>query len=309
MLHIPPPWRAWRGLTISRAPWVAALLILAGVIALLLHISATTMDYSRYNPEWNGTSRLFQAMDDRGAIMVDRLDGLPGSGDCLLFILAPEGDFDAEEIARLRLFLEGGNTVVFVSDREDENTLLIGLGSTIAIHNENLSSVDRYADHPASVLAFPSQKGTLGTGISRLLLNNPSFVEGGDSVFETSILSWIDKDGNSRLTGDEPLQKYSVVAEERHGNGTLYVIADPSIFINVMQNPGEGNENAAFSDSIISRKSCLLVDQSHSRTASGPLVIRAINVVKESTIHKMAVVTLIFLAISLLIVTRRKNHD
>lgn len=296
-------------MTISRAPWIAAVLILAGVIALLAHISGTTMDYSRYNPEWNGTSRLFQAMDERGAIMVDRLDELPDSADCLVFILAPEGEFGTDETSRLRLFLEGGNTVVLVSDREDENTLLSGLGSTVIIHNENLTSIDRYADHPASVLAFPSQKGIPGPGISRLILNNPSFVEGGIPVFETSLLSWIDKDGNSRLTGDESLQKYCVVAEERHGNGTLYVIADPSIFINVMQDRSEGNENAAFSDSIMSQKPCLLVDQNYSRTASGPLVIRAVNVVKESTIHKMAVITLIFLAISLLIVTRRKNHD
>lgn len=294
-------------MTISRAPWIAAVLILAGVIALLTHISGTTMDYSRYNPEWNGTSRLFQVMDERGAIMVDRLDELPNSADCLLFIPAPEGEFGTDEISRLRLFLEGGNTVVLVSDREDENTLLSGLGSTIIIHNENLTSIDRYADHPTSVLAFPSQKGIPGPGISRLILNNPSFVEGGIPVFETSLLSWIDKDGNFRLTGDESLQKYCVVAEERHGNGTLYVIADPSIFINVMQDRGEGNENAAFSDSIMSRKPCLLVDQSHSRTALGPLVIRAVNVVKESTIHKMAVVTLIFLAISLLIVTRKEK--
>ncbi len=296
-------------MTISRAPWLAALLILAGILALLLHISGTTMDYSRYNTGWNGTSTLFQVMDDRGAVMLERMDELPDSGDCLLMILAPGGEYPAGEISRLSLFLDRGNIVVLASDREDENSLLSGLGSAISIRNENLSSIDRYVDHPASVIAFHSGADPLRTGISRILLNNPSYVEGGVPVFETSLLSWVDKDGNSRLSRGESLQKFSVVAAERHGNGTLYVIADPSIFINVMQDPGERSENAEFSRRLMSLKPCLLVDQGHSRTASCPPVIRAVNLVRESTGYMIAIITLIFLAISLFIVTRRKDHD
>lgn len=284
-------------------------MILAGILALLVHISGTTIDYSRYNSGWNGTSTLFQVMDNRGAVMLDRMDELPDSGDCLLMVLAPDGEYSAGEITDLSLFLDRGNTIVLVSDREGENTLLSGLGSAISIRSENLTSIDRYVDHPASVIAFPSGADPLGTGTARILLNNPSYTEGGEPVFETSLLSWVDKDGNSRLNGGESLRKFSVVAVERHGNGTLYVIADPSIFINVMQDPGEGSENAEFSRRLMSLESCLLVDQVHSRTASCPPAIRAVNLVRESTGFMIAIITLIFLAISLFVVTRRKDHD
>jgi len=279
------------------------------MVAALSHLSGTTMDYSRYNPEWNGTSRIFQAMDDRGAVMVDHLDQLAGSGDALLIVLAPEGEYLKEESSGLRLFLEGGNTVVLVSDREEENLLLSGLGSGIRIRDVNLTSVDRYFDHPTSLLAYSSGKDPLGAGISRIVLNDPSSVEGGEPVFETSLLSWIDVDGDCRLSKGETLQKYSVIAAEQHGTGSIYVIADPSLFINGMLAPGPGDGNAALIGRILSMKPRLLVDQSHSRTASAPPAIRVVNLVKESTISKMAIITLVFLAVSLFIMRRRGSHD
>jgi hypothetical protein len=299
--------RIWRGETISRAAWVAALLLLLGLFAALSHLSATTIDYSRYNPEWNGTSRLFQLMDDHGAIMVTRPVDLPASGDAILLLLVPDGEFDQDEISRLRRFMGEGNILVLVSDREAENLLLSGLGSGIRVHDANLSSVDRSYDHPSSVLGFSAGDDPLVAGISRILLNSPSYLEGGVPVFETSLLSWIDADGDSRLSKEETLQRYRVVATEQHGEGILYVIADPSIFINGMLTPRSGDGNSVFIQHILTAKPLLLVEQGHSRTASAPAVIRVVNLVKESTITKMALITLIFLAVSLFILQRRKE--
>lgn len=300
-------WKAWGGSTISRAAWIAAILVLFGIVAVLSHVSSTTMEYSRYNPEWNGTSRLFQEMIERDALMISRFHELPKGGDALLLLLAPGDEYSPDEIGLLRSFLEEGNIVVLVSDKERENLLISGLGSTIRIRDANLTSIDRYYDHPSSVLAFPAGQDPLGAGISRIVLNNPSSLEGGEPVFASSILSWIDTDGDSRLSREETLQRFTAIAADRVGDGVLYVIADPSIFINGMLGIGMDDENYALAQQIMSARPRFIVEQGQSRTAYAPEAIRVVNLVKESTITKMAVITLIFLVGSILVIGRRKD--
>jgi len=302
-----PRWKAWGDPTISRAAWIPAILVLFGIVAVLCHVSSTTMEYSRYNPEWNGTSRLFQEMIERDAMMVSGFHELPGGGDALLLILAPGESYAPDEIGLLRTFLEEGNIVVLVSDKERENLLISGLGSSIRIRDGNLTSIDRFFDHPSSVLAFPAGQDPLGAGISRIVLNNPSSLEGGEPVFTSSLLSWIDADGDSRLGRDETLQRFSVIAADRVGEGVLYVIADPSIFINGMDAIGMDNENYALARQIMSARPRFIVEQGRSRTAYAPEAIRVVNLVKDSTITKMAVITLIFLVGSIFVIGRWKE--
>lgn len=275
---------------------------------VLFHLSGTTLDYSRYNPGWNGTSRLFQAMEEVDAIMITRLEDLPRSGDALLLLIAPGENYPDDEVPRLREFLEEGNTFVLVSDREAENLLISGLGGSIRIRDANLTSIDRYFDHPSSVLAYPTRDDPLGAGISRIVLNSPSYLEGGEPVFASSILSWIDNDGDSRLGPGETLQRYTVIAAERVGNGTIYVISDPSIVINGMFATGQDDSNAALARNLMSARMQFIVDQEISRTASAPEMIRVVNLVRESTITKMALITIIFLLASFLIIRRREEE-
>jgi len=49
-----------------------------GVVLALFHLSVTTADYSRYNIEWNGTSVLFDMIDEAGGAMVTDPSLLPG---------------------------------------------------------------------------------------------------------------------------------------------------------------------------------------------------------------------------------------
>lgn len=303
--HTRLPWKNWRGPTISRANWVAAVILVVGLVAALSHLSGTTVDYSRYNPEWNGTSLFFRAMEDRGAAMVANINDLKDTGNGLFLVMAPEGELPVDEVSTLRLFMSGGNTLVLVSDRDDDNALLAGLGSSIRIREANVTSADRYYDHPASVLAFPSGDDPLGMGIPRIVTNSPSYLEGGEPVFETSILTWVDADGNSRMSRGEVLRRYTVIAVEEHGNGSLYVISDPSIFINGMLAPGPGDGNAALADRIATLKPRTWIEQGRSQTASAPPMIRVVNLVKESTISKMAIITLVSLLASLSILKRR----
>lgn len=210
----------------------------------------------------------------------------------------PEGEYQEAESVGIRDFIEDGNIVVLADDLGSGNQLLSQIGG-IRIVDGNLSSADRYYEDPSSLLAFPQTHDPLTGRTGRILLNRPAFLEGGTPVFSTSLLSWVDENGDGRLSSGESLGRYPVVARETMGNGSLYVISDPSIFINSMQSAGNG-ENALFVESLLSLKPNLMIDQVHSRTASATPVIRVVNFIKESIPIKMALVTLMILGILLL---------
>ena len=54
------------------------LILLIAAIALFLHLSSTDDELSRYNPQWNGTSAVFEALEGRGSV---RSGTLPSSMD------------------------------------------------------------------------------------------------------------------------------------------------------------------------------------------------------------------------------------
>jgi len=112
---------SWRGRTISRAAMVAAAFIVLGVVLALFHLSVTTADYSRYNIEWNGTSVLFDMIDEAGGNIVTDPSLLSVQGDAMLLFVAPEPGLPPSVLEGIRDFLSRGNCVVIASDREEDN--------------------------------------------------------------------------------------------------------------------------------------------------------------------------------------------
>lgn len=274
---------------------------------MLLHISVTNADYSRYNPEWNGTSVLFDMIDGAGGTMVTDPPNLPGQGDAMLLFIAPGRDPPDQVREGIRDFLSRGNCVLIASDREEDNRLLEGIGSSIRIRQSDIISVDRFFDDPSSVIAFPTEDDPLSAGIPRLVGNDPSFLEGGTPVFATSILSFRDTDGDQQLGEGEVLERFTVISRETIANGTLYVVSDPSIFINGMlvANPPTGNRE--FVARILSFRPVLLAEQGYSRTAEGGPLIRAINLVKDAISIEMAAITLSMLLLGLFLAFGRRD--
>jgi hypothetical protein len=285
-------------IAVSRVLWVAGLILLVAFLGASLHLSGSTHPYSRYNTDWNGTSLLFRDLDSRGASFYHG-GPLPSGGDSVFLILVPQGEYSETETEGIRDFIERGNIVVLADDSGSGNQLLSGISGAIRIARGNLSSADRYYDDPSTPLAFPRTNGTLTQGIGKFVLNRPAFLEGGIPVFSTSLLSWVDENGDGRLSSGESLGRYHVVASEEMGNGSLYVISDPSVFINGMQSAGSG-EDALFVGNVLSLRRNLLIDQVHSRTAVATPVIRVVNFIKDSIPIKMALVTLLILGIILL---------
>ncbi len=217
----------------------------------------------------------------------------------MFLILVPEGEYSETESKEIRDFIERGNIVVLADDGGSGNQLLSSISGGIRIAGGNLSSADRYYDDPSTPLAFPRTNDTLTQGIAKIVLNRPAFLEGGIPVFSTSLLSWVDENRDGRLSSGESLGRYHVVAREEMGNGSLYVISDPSIFINGMQSAGSG-EDALFVGNVLSPGRNIVIDQLHSRTAVATPVIRVVNFIKDSIPIKMALVTLLVLGVILL---------
>ncbi len=298
---------SWRGRTISRAALVAAAIIVLGVVLALFHLSVTTADYSRYNIEWNGTSVLFGMIDESGGAMVTDPSLLPGQGDAMLLFVAPEPGLPPGVPEGIRDFLFRGNCAVIASESEEDNDLLRRAGSSIRIREASIVSVDRFFDDPSSVIAFPAGNDPLSAGISRLVLNDPSYLEGGAPVFTTSLLSFADTDGDLHLGKGEALERFTVVSRESIGNGTLYVVSDPSVFLNGMltANPPTGNRD--FAIRILSHRPVLLAEQGYSRTAAAGPLTHAINLVRNETSIEMTAITALMLSLALFLAFGRRR--
>jgi hypothetical protein len=77
----------------------------------------------------------------------------------------------------------------------------------------------------------------------------------------------VDETPDRNLTEGEVLGTYTVMAQETIGSGTLYVITDPSIFINGMADPGGFAANRVFREKVAHSPAPLLVDTYVSRAA------------------------------------------
>jgi len=250
--------------------WVVGLVLLIAVVALFLHLTATDDEFSRYNPQWNGTSDLFETLEDRGAVMVNDPAALAGRTHTTLLVIAPGRAPTAGEAAAYRKFVVSGNTLLLADDFGEGNALLEAVGATIGLDQRNLSSLDREYEVPAAPLGIPVVGAPFGRNLTKIIFNHPVAVTGGTPFLQTSLLSWIDENGNGRADSTEPLGRFTLAATEPVGSGRVVVIGDASLFINAMQHLRD-RENGQLIQELTG--GTLLIDQHLSRTAvaSGPI--------------------------------------
>ncbi|MDD3135819.1 MAG: DUF4350 domain-containing protein, partial [Methanoregula sp.] len=237
---------------IRAAFWIAGVVLLLAVIVVVGHVSTNSLEFSRYNSGWNGTSQFFSDLDRHRLVEIAdpaRLDAY--QKNATLFIIAPERPPTETERDAYKAFIERGNTIVLADDFGTGNAILRGIGSRISIRQGNVSSIDReYADSYSAV-AYPYANVSLTHDIRKILLNRAAPLEGGTTLVRTSIMSWIDANGDRRINNDERLGAFTVVAGEEIGSGRLIVISDPSIFINSMYAPDPRWDNRAFISKLV----------------------------------------------------------
>ena len=282
--------------TIRAAFWVAGAILLGAVLILTVHLSANNLEFSRYNNDWNGTSDFFAGLDRHQVVMItDPAQLASYRNNTILLVIAPFCQPKAAEISAYRAFAERGNILFLADDFGTGNSILRGLDSRIIILEGNLSSIDReYAD-PYSVVVYRRANGSITTHAMTLVLNRPAALDGGETIFMTSLLSWIDENGDKRINADEVMGQFPVMAEEQIGRGKLIVLSDPSIFINTMQEPDQTGDNRLFIQDLVTGNRTVLIDQMNSRTRDAEGISEILHLIR-TTIS----IELLFLALLVL---------
>lgn len=268
------------------------------IVVLLAQITSTNLEMSRYNHEWNGTSRFFEWAEEYRATEVSSPDMLRSVQADTLLILEPVEPFPDGAIAAYVEFLSQGGTVIIAGEGSATNRLLESLGSSSRLLDGTLCSVDTGYSTPFTPIAYRTPRGEEDGMPERLILNRPVGVSGQEVIMETSLLSWRDLNGDGRIGGGETIQRYPVIVREHLYNGTLYLMGDGSPFINGMLEGDASAENEGFIRGLLERRPA--VDQIVSLTGKGDGLIPFFAYTKSTYMAKMAIVSGISLLVALL---------
>ena len=102
---------------IKAAYWIVGIVLLMAALILATHLTSNNLDFSQYNPDWNGTSRFFSDLDRHHTVMIQDSAQLASyRNNALLLIIAPERSPTGAEITAYQAFLDRGNTIVLADD-------------------------------------------------------------------------------------------------------------------------------------------------------------------------------------------------
>jgi hypothetical protein len=250
---------------IRRSAGIAVCVLVLALAVLLIHLTATSGEFSRYNPEWNGTSRFFDSLDRHQVTEIADPALLAGYTNTTLLMIAPEKNFTAQDLREYRDYISRGNTLVLADDFSTGESFLKGIGSTVQILPGDLSSVDRAYNSPFLVVAYPVNSSFATSPQKNIIFDKAAAVSGGDPRVTTSLLSWTEENGTLSLSSEKLISRYSVEVHETLGRGDIYVIGDPSIFINGMQEADPTYANQQYIHSLAGNDGKLLVDTYSSR--------------------------------------------
>ncbi len=274
--------------TIKARFWITALVLLAAGLVLCAHLTSNTLEFSQYNTNWNGTSSFFASLDRDTTVMIHEARELaPFTNDATLLIIAPSRAPTDDEILAYQTFLDNGNTIIIADDFGQGASILKKTGSAITLPGGQLASIDRQYANPYTIAVYQVRNESPVGSCPSLLLNRPSRVEGGEPLMMTSVLSWIDNDGNRRLNAGETMGQFAVIASERISRGRIVVIADPSLFINAMQVTEGGYANDCLMQNLARPGGPLLVDQMNTRTTDTEGLSRILHVIRTQFIGEV----------------------
>lgn len=255
--------------------WPRALLValaLAVVLTGLVAASTSATAFGSYNPAWDGASQLSEiARDAGGDPLVALQTAAYAESDpqrTVAVVLSPDTSYDGADRGRLSRFVRRGGTLVVAEDYGPHaDPLLAAVGAETRFDGAPLRDERRYSRSPAFPVAPNVSEGPATAGVDRLTLNHPTSlrVEDGSNatvLVRSSEFAYLDRNRNGSLDSEEELAARPVVVRERVGNGTVYAVSDPSLFVNAML---EQSGNARFGRNLVGNASTVLLDQSHLR--------------------------------------------
>jgi hypothetical protein len=255
------------------------------ISALTVPILTTYTDFSIYNTDWDGCSKLTVRTDKTGEILPEvtlknidvdtqvvvnsiiNYDREPNKTSIL--IIGPSLVFSDEEADYIIHFLSDGGKVLLANDFGTGNDLLIKINSSTRFSSSLLFDL-AYEKKPQFGVVFDLQKHPITTNVSRVLLNYATALIVGDNttvLANSSHGSWLDSNMNGRMDRWERKGPLPILAIERYGEGELILLSDPSVLINLMN---KYLDNSIFIDNLLgylgSERDVIVIDESHRDT-------------------------------------------
>ncbi|MFA5332414.1 MAG: DUF4350 domain-containing protein [Methanoregula sp.] len=275
--------------------WIVLLILGFACCLLLVYLSGNTAEFGRHNPGWNGTSRFFDALDRHHLAEIENPSGLSGYTNSTLLVVSPYRQFTRDDLRAYRDFVDRGNTLILADDFGTGNELLAGIGSSLMILPGNLSGVDRLYDSSYTVVAYPAESATLPVSGQKFVLDMGAAVRGGTPDLVTGLMSWVDTTGSPGPGPGTQISGYPVAAHESVGQGTVYVIGDPSFFINSMLETKTGYADKDAMVRLIPARDTVIVDAYSTRAAAGSGFWNAVHAIRTDIAIKMGIVAIILI--------------
>jgi len=237
------------------------------IIAVVIILTAAAWflpsneDFRADNPSWNGVEDISSGYQ---ATPLESLSDLPPAPQGSTLILIPYLDFTPAELEELRCFVSQGGTLVLADDYGYGNRVLEYLGLRARFSGEILLDPMSHYKNKWFPLVSHIIPSPITSNTESLVLNHATCltdVDPADVLALSSVLSFLDSNGNGSYDEGEPAGPLPVIACHNLGSGQIILISDPSIFINGMESIGSNHtlmENIAHIT-----PTELFIDQSH----------------------------------------------
>jgi hypothetical protein len=238
--------------------------IIATVLILIIYIPPL-IDFSVYNPSWNGYSDLVSLLNvsilDEPLTSLDRY-----SPDEYCLLIIPYKEYSSGELYSLSRFIDGGGIVLLLSDYGYANDILEYLDAPVYIDDSGILIDPLFKYRVGRMPIIRDFYGELlESNISSIYMNYASIImildDRASPLADSSFFSYYDLNLNNIFDEGEPTGPFTVAAKFRFGDGLVYVFSDPSFLLNSMV--GLGDNLRVVEELCGGRK--ILLDQFHLR--------------------------------------------
>jgi hypothetical protein len=94
---------------------------------------------------------------------------------------------------------------------------------------------------------------------------------------------------------NEAIGQFAVGTMVQVGNGQVYIISDPGIFINAMEGSEGAGDRAIFISNMLKMRNIMIVDQTHSMTGNTNTPSRIIHKIQTSMVAQIGLLAFILI--------------
>jgi hypothetical protein len=239
---------------LKRGYLLIAVIIAAALLVSVPLFNTTKEDFSTYNTDWNGASRIQDLAASEGYTTRDifALNEVGSSGNGVLVMLNPNKTVavTSEDTSSMKTFVQNGGSLVLANDFGNANAILSGLGvaGSVRFNGALLSdSVSRGVDSAHPLVTNISSSG-LTAGVHTLYFNYgtaliiPASASNVTALAQSAPTSYLraSSGNNAPIAGSGGA--HPVLASVAYGKGRIILLSDPSVFINGMLDQADNQQ-------------------------------------------------------------------